>query len=307
MKILITGGTGFIGSHLAKYLSKNNDVTICDNNFRGSVDKFVEDINYIECDLTKEEEYEKLGNYDYVYHFAAINGTSNFYEIPYKVLEVNTLININFIKWCKRTGVKKVVYTSSSEVYASTLGKEIPTKEDVVVSIDDVYNPRWSYAGSKILGELLFINSGINFSIVRPHNVYGPRMGYNHVISEVITRILLKENPFRVYGGNQTRSFCYIDDAIIMLESIMNTELSNGKIINIGVDDEISIENLIYKIFSILDYKSEIVNLRSKDGSVDRRCPNIELMCDITNITKFTSIQEGLEKTCKWYKKNALL
>jgi len=307
MKILITGGTGFIGSHLARHLSKNNDVTICDNNFRGKVDEFVKDIAYIECDLTKEDEYEKLGKYDYVYHFAAINGTSNFYEMPYQVLEINTLININFIKWCKKTGVKKVLYTSSSEVYASTVDKEIPTKEDVTVSINNVYNPRWSYAGSKILGELMFINSGLNFSIVRPHNIYGPRMGYNHVIPEVINRVLLKENPFKVYGGNQTRSFCYVDDAILMLESIMNSEHSNRKIINIGVNDEISIRDLVYKIFSIFDYKSEILNLNFKDGSVDRRSPNIELMCNITNITKFTSIQEGLEKTCKWYKNNALL
>lgn len=306
MKILITGGTGFIGSHLAKYLSKNNDVTICDNNFRGSVDEFIKDINYIECDLTKEEDYEKLGYYDYVYHFAAINGTSNFYEIPYQVLEVNTLININFIKWCKKTGVKKVLYTSSSEVYASTLEKEIPTKENVTVSINDVYNPRWSYAGSKILGELLFINSGINFTIVRPHNVYGPRMGYNHVIPEVIKRVLLKENPFKIYGENQTRSFCYIDDAVIMLDCIMNSSLSDKKIVNLGVNDEILIKNLVYKIFNILEYNPQIDISNSKEGSVDRRCPNTDKLIGITNISKFTSLEEGLNKTCEWYKKNAL-
>jgi nucleoside-diphosphate-sugar epimerase len=307
MKILITGGTGFIGSHLANYLCKNNDVTICDNNFRGKNDNFVEDLNYIECDLTKEKDYDKLDNYDYVYHFAAINGTSNFYEIPYEVLEVNTLININLIKWCKKTKVKKVLYTSSSEVYASTKEKEIPTKEDVVVSIDDVYNPRWSYAGSKIFGELLFINSGINFYIVRPHNVYGPRMGYNHVIPEVIKRVLLKETPFKIYGADQTRSFCYIDDAVTMLDLIMNSSLSDGRIINLGVADEIVIKDLIYKIFSIFEYDPQINILKSKEGSVNRRCPNIDLLTDITNITKFTSIDEGLKKTCEWYKNDALL
>lgn len=307
MKILITGGTGFIGSHLARHLSKNNDVTICDNNFRGKVDEFVKDIPYIECDLTKEDEYEKLGKYDYVYHFAAINGTSNFYEMPYQVLEVNTLININFIKWCKKNSVKKVLYTSSSEVYASTLGKEIPTKENVVVSIGDVHNPRWSYAGSKILGELLFINSGLNFSIVRPHNVYGPRMGYNHVIPEVIKRVILEETPFKIYGGNQTRSFCYIDDAVIMLEKIMKSPLSDNKIINLGINDEILISDLTYKIFSILKYDPKIINFNSKEGSVDRRCPNIDLLTNITNMSKFTSLEEGLSKTCEWYKKDALL
>ncbi len=307
MRILITGGTGFIGSHLANHLSKNNDVTICDNNFRGRIDEFIRGITYIECDLTKEDEYKKLGTFDYVYHFAAINGTRNFYEIPYNVLEVNTLININLIKWCRETEVKKVLYTSSSEVYASTKEKEIPTKEDVIVSIDNVYNPRWSYAGSKIFGELLFVNSGINFSIVRPHNVYGPRMGYDHVIPEVIKRIFLKETPFKIYGANQTRSFCYIDDAVLMLDKIMNSQFSDGKIINLGVDDEISIDNLVYKIFSIFDYKPEVLKVLSKDGSVDRRCPNIDLLTHITNITEFTSIESGLRKTCDWYKKDALL
>jgi nucleoside-diphosphate-sugar epimerase len=199
------------------------------------------------------------------------------------------------------------LYTSSSEVYASTKEKEIPTKEDVVVSIDDVYNPRWSYAGSKIFGELLFINSGINFSIVRPHNVYGPRMGYNHVIPEVIKRVLLKETPFKIYGADQTRSFCYIDDAVTMLDLIMNSSLSDGRIINLGVADEIVIKDLIYKIFSIFEYDPQINILKSKEGSVNRRCPNIDLLTDITNITKFTSIDEGLKKTCEWYKNDALL
>lgn len=303
-KILITGGTGFIGSHLANYLilNKNYDVTICDNNYRGKIDDFVSKIKYVNCDLTKKEEYKKLGDYDVVYHLAAINGTKNFYKIPYDVLKVNTLININLIEWCKEKSIRKILYTSSSEVYASTASKSIPTKEDVLVSIEDVHNPRWSYAGSKILGELMIINSGLNFSIVRPHNIYGPRMGYDHVIPEVISRILKKEDPFKIYGSGQTRSFCFIDDAVKMLEIIMNSNLSNSKIVNLGVDDEIKIIDLIEKMFQYFNYFPELDIVDPQQGSVDRRCPDVTLLNQIIGKIDKTTLNEGLEKTCKWYK-----
>ena len=97
MKILVTGGTGFIGSYMANHLYKNgHDVTICDNNSRGVLDSFVSHLNFIECDLTDKSQLDKLDtDYDCVYHFAAINGTENFYNIPHIVLKVNKLININ--------------------------------------------------------------------------------------------------------------------------------------------------------------------------------------------------------------------
>jgi len=305
-RILITGGTGFIGSHLANYLilNKDYDVTICDNNYRGKIDDFVSKIKYINCDLTKKEEYHKLGDYDLVYHLAAINGTKNFYKIPYDVLKVNTLININLIEWCKEKNIQKILYTSSSEVYASTPSKIIPTTENVLVSIEDVHNPRWSYAGSKILGELMIVNSGLNFSIVRPHNIYGPRMGYDHVIPEVISRILKKENPFKVYGPDQTRSFCFISDAVKMMEKIMNSDLSNSKIINLGVNDEIKIMDLINKLFQYFDYHPKLEIVNSQDGSVTRRCPDVKLLKEIVGEIDNTSLSDGLRKTCEWYAGN---
>ena len=274
MKILVTGGTGFIGSYMARHLSsRGHDVTICDNNSRGVMDDSIKNIKTIVCDLTKPQELKKLDtNYDCVYHFAAINGTDNFYKIPHLVLKVNTLANINILDWCLKHNIKKILSTSSSEVYAATPNKKIPTDESVNLTIDDVYNSRYSYAGSKILGELLFLsyqNLGLDIRIVRPHNVYGPRMGFNHVVPQVIERIYKKETPFRVYGPNQTRAFCYIDDAINAFELIMNNPQCGGKIIHLGTNEETNILSLTKQLFKISNFnpKNFMFCLKSSETS----------------------------------------
>ena len=305
MKILVTGGTGFIGSYMARYLhNQGHDVTICDNNFRGVVDDSIKHIKLIECDLTIKEELNKLDkDYDCVYHFAAINGTDNFYKIPELVLKVNTLVNINILDWCVENNINKILSTSSSEVYAATKNKKIPTDETVELTIDDVYNSRYSYAGSKIFGELLFLSYkklGLDIRIVRPHNVYGPRMGFNHVIPQVLERIYKKETPFKIYGYSQTRAFCYIDDAVRAFDLIMNHDNCNGKIIHLGTDHETNIQDLVEGILTISNYSPEIKLVDPPEGSVDRRCPDISLLRQIgfePEIELFT----GLKLSCDWY------
>ena len=305
MKILVTGGTGFIGSYMARHLSsRGHDVTICDNNSRGVMDDSIKNIKTIVCDLTKPQELKKLDtNYDCVYHFAAINGTDNFYKIPHLVLKVNTLANINILDWCLKHNIKKILSTSSLEVYAATPNKKIPTDESVNLTIDDVYNSRYSYAGSKILGELLFLsyqNLGLDIRIVRPHNVYGPRMGFNHVVPQVIERIYKKETPFRVYGPNQTRAFCYIDDAINAFELIMNNPQCGGKIIHLGTNEETNILSLTKQLFKISNFNPKVKLVDPPKGSVKRRCPDVTFLENIGYSPKI-SLQQGLTKSYNWY------
>lgn len=305
MKILVTGGTGFIGSYVAKSLySQGHNVTICDNNSRGVIDKSIKDIPTIICDLTNPKELDKLDtDYDCVYHFAAINGTGNFYKIPHMVLKVNTLANINILDWCLKNNIKKILSTSSSEVYAATPNKQIPTNESVNITIDDVYNSRYSYAGSKILGELLFLSYqklGLDVRIVRPHNVYGPRMGFDHVIPQVIERIYNKETPFKVYGPNQTRAFCYIDDAVNAFELIMNNPQCEGKIIHLGTNEETNILSLVEQLFNISNFSPEVELVEPPEGSVERRCPDVSFLESIGYSPK-TTLQQGLTKSYDWY------
>lgn len=314
-KVLITGGAGFIGYHLSKNLSEHGyDVTLCDNFFRGKKDielnRLVKNKNVklINCDLTKKEQLKKLGNgYQYVYHLAAINGTRYFYEMPETVLRVNILSAINILDWFISSDCKKILFASSSEVYASNKNLIIPTPENVPLSISDVYNPRFSYAGSKIAGELLFVNYSrkYNFrmSIVRYHNIYGTRMGFEHVVPEFITRVLKKEDPFKILGGKETRAFCYVDDAIAATKLVMESEKTDGSITHVGNDtEEVRIIDLAKMMLKRFNFKPRLDIRPSPKGSVKRRCPNISKLRNIGYKPKI-DLRTGLEKTFEWYRK----
>lgn len=319
-KILVTGGAGFIGLHLAKHLaSKNYNVAIADNLFRGKLDTELRDligqkkVSFIKCDLTYPKELKKLDNdYEHVYHLAAINGTRYFYEIPHIVLKVNILSVINILEWFlnNKKNDKKIMFMSSSETYAGTIrkfGAEIPTKEDIPLTIDDVKNERWSYGGSKIVGELFFVNYAkqykFNMSIVRYHNIYGPRMGHEHVIPQFCQRILRKEDPFKILGSNETRAFCYIDDAVKATQMVMESNKTNGEIIHIGNDkEEIKIIDLAKIMFEISGFRPKLELKPALEGSVMRRCPSIDKLRRLTGFGPKVSLKEGLKKTFEWYK-----
>jgi len=318
-KVLVTGGAGFIGYHLSKHLAKEgNEVTIVDNLFRGKMDGELteviemENVEYIKADLTNYKSLEKIdGDYDCVYHLAAINGTKYFYEIPNEVLRTNILSTINILDWVVKSGCKKILFTSSSETYAGTMRKfelDMPTPEDVPLCIEDIKNPRWSYAGSKIIGELLFINyakkHGFDMTIVRFHNIYGQRMGYEHVIPEFLLRIYNKTDPFPVYGS-ASRAFCYIDDAIKATESVMGNKNCNGEVVNIGNDlEEINMVDLAKTMFDVLNHKAKIEIKPAPEGSVDRRCPNINKLKKLTGYKPKINLKKGIELTHMYYYKH---
>jgi len=315
MKVLVTGGTGFIGSNLAICLARNGDsVTICDNNFRGRFDSHIHsmiekyDVKYIECDMTNAEELEKFDHdYDEIYHLAAINGTGNFYEIPEEVLRVNILSVLNLLEWIGSHNVKsKLLFSSSSEAYAGTVNKLIPTPETVHLSIDDVFNPRFSYAGSKIVGELLFINYArkynLDFRIARYHNVYGPRMGFKHVIPQLSYRAIERMDPYKLFGGDQSRTFCYIDDAARATVMTMRGQNSNGQVINIGSGQETKILEVARIILELADYDPKnIAENYAPPGSTERRCPDVTKLAEL-GFTPKVDLSEGIERTFLWYK-----
>ena len=313
-KILVTGGTGFIGSALTKSLvDKGASVRVLDNNIRGDLcrlDGYHEKIEYIHGDITKYSEvYEATKGIDTVFHLAFINGTSNFYKHPEKVLEVGVKGALTSLDAAMELDVKNYIVTSSSEVYQDPT--RIPTCENERIIIPNISNPRYSYSGGKIITELLAIHytakSDLNTIICRPHNFYGPDMGVGHVIPQFVLRMKelsnnLKKNKieFPIQGtGDETRSFCYIDDAIdaLLLSSINGRK---GEIYHLGTENEITIKELAINIADILGIKIIIKEGELLTGGTKRRCPDISKISKLGYSPKF-SIAEGLEQTVNWY------
>src|SRR3989338_4172058 len=261
-KYLVTGGTGFIGSALVKRLVEEGyTVRILDNNSRGCLKylgKSAQKVEIVEADITNPKAVEEAcEDVQRVYHLAFINGTQFFYSKPEHVLDVGVKGMLNVLDACMKKKIKELLLMSSSEVYQTPL--QIPTDETVSLSIPNPFNPRYSYGGAKIISELLAIHYGQKYFdhviIVRPHNVYGPQMGWEHVIPQFIVRMkelcknnLSKQVELPIQGsGNQTRSFIYIDDFI---EGTMHA-MEKGEhleIYHIGTMEEVSIFRIAQEV-----------------------------------------------------------
>lgn len=318
-RVLITGGAGFVGCHLAKYLLANGyAVDIVDNYARGVVDDWLQEIqvqascNIFEADLLDSESFLQLGeNYSYIFHLAAIVGVKNVVNAPYSVLKNNISMHLNVIEFAKKQKkLERLIFASTSEVYAGTLqyyGLEFPTSETTPLAVGDLHSPRTSYMLSKIYGEALCIQSGLPYTIVRFHNIYGPRMGLSHVIPELLKKAYFLESgcELDVYSPSHTRSFCYIDDAVFMLCSIIETARCEDRIYNLGnAEQEISMSALAEIIINTVKNPLGIKLLENTPGSPVRRVPDMEKL--ITDIGPFalTSLKDGVDNTFKWYRKN---
>lgn len=317
-RILITGGAGFIGYHLSFNLAQDpaNHIVLVDNFVRGKLDSDLDDlvarpnIQLISADLTDTASYKQFGNgYDEVYHFAAIIGVQNVLERPQEVIRVNALSCLFMLDWFCQGGGKKIVFSSTSEAYGWTHSFHelpVPTPEAVPLSLTDLGNPRSSYAGSKIFGELAITQycSVYNkqFAIVRYHNIYGPRMGHEHVIPELYYRILDGEDPLTVYSADHSRAFCYVTDAVTATIKTMRENAADGQTLNIGNDkEEIVIADLAK---SILDKAGVNAGFKSQTAANDpivRRCPDINQARKLIGYEPQVTLDEGLDLTLKWY------
>jgi len=316
-RYLVTGGTGFIGSALVKrLLSEGHHVRVLDNNSRGSLRRLTDvknDIELVNADIRDADKVHAAAkNMDAVIHLAAVNGTEFFYSRPELVLDVAVRGMLNVVDACRKAGVGDLVFASSSEVYQTP--PEVPTRESVPLCVPDVLNPRYSYGGGKIASELIAMNYGRNnfnrVTVFRPHNVYGPDMGWEHVLPQLILRAKdavahYPEGlvPFKIQGtGSQTRAFVEIED---FTDGLM-TVIKHGKHLNIyhiGTDEEICIADIARKVMAYFGREAELVHIPEPAGATPRRCPDIGKLAALGYRPKI-SFDDGLPKIADWYVKN---
>ena len=316
-KFLVTGGTGFLGASLVKKLLRvGHAVRILDNDSRGQRNRLAEEDNQIELiigDIRDPQVVDQAakGCHSAV-HMAFINGTEFFYSKPKLVLEVAVKGMINVLDACKKNNIKDLVLISSSEVYQEAT--TIPTPEDVPLVIPDVHNPRYSYGGGKIISELLALNYGrTDFErvlIIRPHNVFGPDMGWEHVVPQFILRAhdSIKKQPkgpinFSIQGqGTETRSFVYIDDftdgLVLAIEKGKHQE-----IYHVGSEEELSIASVARKVVAAFGRKINLEPGPLSKGSAERRCPDISKIKILGYQPKY-NFEKALTPSINWYIKH---
>jgi UDP-glucose 4-epimerase len=244
-----------------------------------------------------------------VMHLAAINGTENFYKRPELVLDVGLRGALAVVNAGRAVGVPDLVLASTAEVYQTP--SVIPTPETIPLMLPDSLNPRYSYGGSKIVSELIAFNYGQDHyrqvQVFRPHNVFGPNMGWKHVEPQFIMRALAAQaagdTTFPIQGdGTETRSFCYVDDIV---EGILTMYEKGGhrEIYHIGSDEEVSIRDLAARIGKIVGIDLDIQPGELQQGGTKRRCPDISKMRALGWVPA-VGLDEGLERTVAWYREH---
>lgn len=317
-RVLITGGTGFLGSALVRQLVREGRrVRVLDNDFRGHAHRLADvakDVELVQADIRDARAVLRATEgVDTVCHLAFVNGTEFFYSQPELVLDVGVKGMVNVLDACIACGVRDLMVMSSSEVYQNP--PSTPTDETVPLVIPDPLNPRYSYAAGKLISEIMTINYGRKHFdravIVRPHNVWGADMGWEHVIPQLATRMaeLVKQGggeplPFPIQGdGKQTRAFVYIDDFTDGLVRVIDKGEHLG-IYHVGTSEEITIETLVHEIARCLGCTVHIVPGPEPAGGTPRRCPDISKVRALGYEPRH-SLASALPAVVEWYRANA--
>jgi len=313
-RVLVTGGSGFIGSALVKALLRAGEtVRVLDDNSRGALRRLREverDVDFVNGDIRDADAVDAaMRGIDEVHHLAFVNGTATFYSVPDLVLDVGVKGIVNVIDGCRRHGVGRLILASSSEVYQSP--PHVPTDERTPLVVPDPLNPRLSYGAGKIISEMMVINHGRKHFervlIFRPHNVYGPDMGFDHVIPQFAVRLKRAGTaqssgplPFQIQGsGAETRSFCHIDDLVggVM---IMREKGAHLGIYHVGTMEEVSIADLARRMARIAGREIVLAPSAVLAGSTPRRCPDVSKLAAL-GYTPRVPLDEGLPPTLEWY------
>jgi UDP-glucose 4-epimerase len=319
-RVLITGGGGFIGLHLARRLTESGrQVDLLDDLSRGARDSDLEQllgepgVRLVERDLLAPGAAEDLDtDYELVFHLAAVVGVANVAEEPLRVLRDNVALTVAALDLAARqSNLARLVFASTSEVYAGTLelgSLPVPTPEDAPLTVPDPRRPRTSYMLSKLYGEALCLQSGLPVTVLRPHNVYGPRMGMAHVIPELLQRAHAAQRGGRleVYSVDHRRTFCFVSDAVEMMARAAESPGGVGETLNLGAGGpEIAIGELARIILEVVGRDLEIDPLPPHPGSPARRCPDVARMTELTGYEAQVRLEEGVRETYEWYRENA--
>lgn len=290
-KILVTGASGLLGTEICKQLVKDSSTEVwgLDNHSRSSTIP-PSDV-WIQGDLrNKETLYHDLPNdFDYVYHYSAVNGTKNFYERPNEVLSNNLISDIHVFEWASTLpNLKKLIYASTSEIVS---GYEGSVSELTDISINNIHNPRWSYRIAKIASENYLVNSKLPWIIIRYFNIYGTNSKEGHFIADQIHK--LNKGIYELVGSNETRSFCYIEDAITATIHLANNIIHD--VINVGNDDETMILDAANILANEMGITPEWQYKDGVAGSTSRRLPNISKLRELMPSYKPRSFKDGVK------------
>jgi UDP-glucose 4-epimerase len=306
-RIIVTGGAGFIGSHLAEWLlAKGCNVTIVDTFLNGSKIEHLKQHKNLQVHKIDVRDYESLSvisrNADMIFHFACVVGVEQTQDNPGEVLDVEILGTRNVLLSAAENNVGRVIVASSSEVYGDT--------SDTMVE-DGVYSPRSTYAVAKQIAEeyckAYYQQSGVEYTLLRFFNVYGPRQDERFVVSR-FTDNALKNQPVVVYGdGRQTRDFTYIDDCIAMtlLSAIKNE--TKCEVLNIGTGISVSINELASSIINIVGSNSRLKHKpyggnRPIEIEVFNRTADINKAEKLLHYKPEVLLKNGLQSCIKWYR-----
>lgn len=318
-KALITGGGGFLGLGLSiKLLELGFNVVIADDFSRRSKDREILELlshpncDLLEVDLTEEINFASLDDeFTHILHLASIVGVKNVEANPEVVIHSNVRMMENVISLARnQKNLQRFLYASTSEVYAGALENfklEIPTPESSPLALSDLRSPRTSYMLAKIIGEHLCHLSGLPITIIRPHNVYGPRMGMSHVIPEQLKSGFLSppNSEILVQSIHHTRTFCFIDDAVDMISRILQSPDCEGQTLNVGsVGPEITIGDLVQICLNLVGKNQRVKAGEENPGSPIRRRPDVSQTIELIGQLKNTPLGDGIKKTYEWYFRN---
>ena len=307
-KVLVTGGAGFIGSHLCEYLLKKGYFVYCLDNFltgkRENITLLEQNQNFKFLNIDLIDENIDIPEVNYIFHLASPASPADFQNLSEEIALVNSIGTLNLLRIAKDKKAKFLM-ASTSEIYGEP--KEHPQKESYRGNVNS-YGPRSCYDESKRFAEtLVYIyrkKYNLDARLVRIFNTYGPRMRKDdgRVVSNFINQAI-SGLPLTIYGdGNQTRSFCFVTDLVEGICKAMMSQNTDGEIFNLGNPEEYKMIDLAKKIKEMTGSNSKIVYTDLPEDDPSRRCPDISKAKKILDWEPKIKVDEGLQKTIDFYR-----